>query len=75
MQEGLTPEFSCDTHVPLFEYIMASGLRFDYRLTPDAVTQHVLVQCQSSREIIRDFVPLAVSLEWDLGQEYLRATG
>ena len=54
---------------------MASGLRFDYRLTPDAVTQHVLVQCQSSREIIRDFVPLAVSLEWDLGQEYLRQRG
>src|SRR3977135_3070790 len=29
----------------------------------------------NSRECIQDFVPLAQSLEWDLGQEYLRQRG
>jgi len=39
------------------------------------VTAQVLTQSQSSREVIQDFVPLAESLEWDLGQQYLRQRG
>ena len=35
----------------------------------------VLAQAQSSREMVQDFVPLAESLEWDLGQQYLRERG
>src|SRR3954467_12199829 len=33
----------------------------------------ILAQAQSGREVIQDFCPLADSLEWELGQEYLRA--
>ena len=39
------------------------------------LTEQILTQAQSSRELIQDFVPLAESLEWDLGQEYLRQRG
>ena len=42
---------------------------------PEALTDQVLTQSQSSREVIQDFVPLADSLEWDLGQQYLRQRG
>jgi tetratricopeptide (TPR) repeat protein len=35
----------------------------------------ILASAQASREVIQDFVPLAVSLEWRLGQEYLRQRG
>src|SRR3954451_14258777 len=45
------------------------------RQAPDALTDQVLAQAQSSREVIQDFVPLAESLEWDLGQQYLRDRG
>jgi hypothetical protein len=34
-----------------------------------------LAKAQSSRPVIQDFVPLAESLEWNLGQEYLRQRG
>src|SRR5437867_1729718 len=35
----------------------------------------ILAAAQSNREVIQDFVPLAESLEWQLGQEYLRQRG
>jgi tetratricopeptide (TPR) repeat protein len=35
----------------------------------------LLAGAQSSRDIVQDFVPLSRSLEWDLGQEYLRQRG
>jgi tetratricopeptide (TPR) repeat protein len=35
----------------------------------------VLARSQASREVVQDFVPLAESLEWRLGQEYLRQRG
>jgi tetratricopeptide (TPR) repeat protein len=35
----------------------------------------ILAHAQASREVIQDFVPLAESLEWQLGQEYLRQRG
>ena len=39
--------------------------------TPEAI----LAKAQSSRTVIQDFIPLASSLEWNLGQEYLRQRG
>jgi tetratricopeptide (TPR) repeat protein len=35
----------------------------------------VLSKSQANREVIQDFVPLAESLEWELGQQYLRERG
>ncbi len=35
----------------------------------------ILAKAQSGRAVIQDFVPLADSLEWNLGQEYLRQRG
>ena len=35
----------------------------------------ILAKAQSSRAVIQDFVPLAESMEWQLGQEYLRQRG
>jgi len=35
----------------------------------------VLAHAQSSRDVVQDFVPLAESLEWELGQQYLRERG
>ena len=35
----------------------------------------ILAQAQASRTVIQDFCPLAQSLEWDLGQQYLRQRG
>ena len=37
--------------------------------------EDVLAQAQADRAILQDFVPLADSLEWQLGQEYLRQRG
>jgi tetratricopeptide (TPR) repeat protein len=37
--------------------------------------QEVLVKAQAGRTIIQDFCPLAESLEWQLGQQYLRDRG
>src|SRR5437764_428845 len=45
------------------------------RPTPDDLAGQVLTESQSSREVIQEFVPLSESLEWDLGQEYLRQRG
>src|SRR5262245_19660420 len=37
--------------------------------------EQLLANDQSSREVVQDFVPLAESLEWELGQRYLREAG
>ena len=39
------------------------------------LAEQVLSKAQSSGDIVQDFVPLADSLEWELGQEYLRQRG
>lgn len=44
-------------------------MSFHADLLADQLLRH------SSRDLIQDFVPLANSLEWDLGQEYLRQRG
>ena len=43
--------------------------------TSSSLAEQVLTNAQSGREIIQDFVPLAESLEWLLGQQYLRERG
>ena len=37
--------------------------------------ERVMAHAQAGREIVQDFVPLADSLEWELGQTYLRQRG
>src|SRR5436190_7617828 len=54
---------------------MTNPARNKLLLVADTLIEQVLMQAQSSREIIQDFVPLAQSLEWDLGQQYLRQRG
>jgi tetratricopeptide (TPR) repeat protein len=39
------------------------------------IAEHILTNAQDSRQVVQDFVPLADSLEWELGQEYLRERG
>ncbi len=39
------------------------------------VAQQVLANAQASREVVQEFCPLAESLEWELGQQYLRERG
>ena len=34
-----------------------------------SLPEQVLAHAQAGREVIQDFVPLAASLEWSLGQE------
>ena len=45
------------------------------KLHAKATATAILSKAQSSRPVIQDFVPLADSLEWNLGQEYLRQRG
>ena len=40
-----------------------------------SLAEQVLAQAQAGREVVQEFVPLAESLEWELGQEYLRQRG
>ncbi len=40
-----------------------------------SAAEDILAHSQASREVVQDFVPLADSLEWRLGQEYLRQRG
>src|SRR5262245_37663190 len=40
-----------------------------------ASAEQVLAKSQSGRAVVQDFVPLAESLEWQLGQQYLRDRG
>src|SRR5882724_7521747 len=42
---------------------------------PKSAAEAILAKAQSGRSVIQDFVPLADSLEWQLGQEYLRQRG
>jgi tetratricopeptide (TPR) repeat protein len=42
---------------------------------PSSLAEQVLSHAQSGREVIQEFVPLAESLEWELGQQYLRERG
>src|ERR1700691_183627 len=42
---------------------------------PKSAAEGILAKAQSGRAVIQDFVPLADSLEWQLGQEYLRQRG
>ena len=37
--------------------------------------EQVLAHAQAGREVVQNFVPLADSLEWQLGQQYLRQRG
>jgi tetratricopeptide (TPR) repeat protein len=37
--------------------------------------EQVLAHAQAGREVVQDFVPLADSLEWELGKQYLRLRG
>jgi hypothetical protein len=36
------------------------------------IAEHILTNAQDSRPVVQDFVPLAESMEWELGQQYLR---
>ncbi len=40
-----------------------------------SLAEQVLTHAQAGREVIQDFCPLADSLEWQLGQDYLRQRG
>jgi tetratricopeptide (TPR) repeat protein len=42
---------------------------------PRSLGEAILAKAQSGRDVVQDFVPLADSLEWQLGQEYLRQRG
>jgi tetratricopeptide (TPR) repeat protein len=39
------------------------------------LAEHILTKAQASRSVVQDFVPLSESLEWELGQWYLRDRG
>ena len=46
------------------------------RLSPPSyLGQQVLAHAQSGRDVVQEFCPLAESLEWELGQQYLRERG
>ena len=40
-----------------------------------SVAEQILTNAQDSRPVVQDFVPLAQSLEWELGQQYLKDRG
>lgn len=40
-----------------------------------SLAEQLLSHAQSEREVVQDFCALATSLEWELGQDYLRARG
>lgn len=46
-----------------------------FRSPSGSLAEQVLAHAQAGREVIQDFCPLAESLEWELGQEYLRERG
>ena len=43
--------------------------------TPAASAEAILAHAQAGRTILQEFCPLAESLEWELGQDYLRQRG
>src|SRR5258708_7070023 len=44
-------------------------------LQPPSAIEQILARSQSSRDIVQDYVPLSDSLEWQLGQTYLKDRG
>src|SRR5262245_19587980 len=56
---------------------MTIAVRKQYaaKSSPPFAPEAVLAQAQAGRAVIQDFVPLADSLEWQLGQEWLRQRG
>lgn len=40
-----------------------------------SIAEQILTNAQDSRPVVQDFVPLAQSLEWELGQQYLKDRG
>jgi tetratricopeptide (TPR) repeat protein len=42
---------------------------------PRSLAEQVLAHAQAGRAVVQDFCPLADSLEWQLGQDYLRQRG
>ncbi len=47
----------------------------DEKLHTGSPAEQVLAHAQAGREVVQEFVPLAQSVEWLLGQEYLRQRG
>src|SRR5205823_2330764 len=43
--------------------------------TSPGLAADILADAQAQRVVLQEFVPLAESLEWELGQEYLRQRG
>jgi len=39
------------------------------------IVEQILTKAQDSRAVVQDFVPLARSMEWELGQQYFRERG
>ena len=39
------------------------------------LAEQILTNAQNNRPVLQDFVPLADSIEWELGQQYLRDRG
>src|SRR5438876_9834768 len=58
---------SIQTATPQAHRVAAAG--------PQSAAEAILAKAQSGRAIIQDFVPLADSLEWQLGEQYLRQRG
>jgi tetratricopeptide (TPR) repeat protein len=55
-------------------HLAARTARPEFRGNPGS-PEAVLGRAQAGRAVIQDFVPLADSLEWNLGQQYLRERG
>jgi hypothetical protein len=49
--------------------------KHDHTVHTGSPAERVLAYAQAGREVVQDFCPLASSLEWSLGQEYLRQRG
>jgi tetratricopeptide (TPR) repeat protein len=49
--------------------------KHDHTVHTGSPAERVLAHAQAGREVVQDFCELASSLEWNLGQEYLRQRG
>jgi tetratricopeptide (TPR) repeat protein len=47
----------------------------DKPVTKTTLAEEVFLKAQSGRSVVQEFTPLAESLEWELGQQYLRDRG
>lgn len=52
-----------------------TGAKPKHEWVDPALPESVLSKSQANRDVVQDFVPLAESLEWELGQQYLRERG